>query len=394
MARSEPAVEPRACSERHSLKSPRAYSLASVSKPIFSGQTKDDLAAWMAAAGEPGFRTSQILEWHYEKRALRFEDMTSLPAALRSQLAEGFELTPLHEVRSQLSVDGTRKFLFRLHDDNLVESVLIPASPALYGSAADRRTLCVSSQVGCAFDCQFCASGLAGFTRNLDPGEIVSQILEAERISGEKVNNVVFMGMGEPLANYRNLLKAVEILNAEWGVGIGARRITVSTSGVAPRIRDLADQPLAIRLALSLHGATDEVRQRIMPVNRKYPLEVLFEALQHWRSRKKQKVTFEYIMIDGLNDTPEQAAELAKRARSISAKVNLIPYNSVADFPWARSTRQAQKDFLSVLERAGVPATIRLEKGHDIDAACGQLRLREETESAAATEPATTSDLS
>ena len=192
----------------------------------------------------------------------------------------------------------------------------------------------MSSQVGCAYDCKFCASGLAGFVRNLQPGEIVEQVLRVEAISGKTINNIVFMGMGEPLANLANVLQSISIINAHWGLGIGARHITVSTSGLAPQIKKLADYPLQVRLAISLHGASDEVRNRIMPINEKYNLERLFEALAYHRLRKKQKITFEYILIKGVNDSLEQARLLARRAKTIKAKVNLIPYNTVEGLPW------------------------------------------------------------
>ena len=195
-----------------------------------------------------------------------------------------------------------------------------------------------------------------------------------EEISGEKINNIVFMGMGEPMANYANLMKAVAIINAPWGVGLGARHITISTSGLAPQIRELAEQPLQVRLAISLHGATDEVRQQIMPVNRKYPLAVLLEACAFYAERKSQRLTFEYILIDGVNDRPEDAAALVRVARKVGAKVNCIPYNVVDGLDWKRPSEARQDAFMAILENAKIPATIRREKGHDIAAACGQLR--------------------
>jgi 23S rRNA (adenine2503-C2)-methyltransferase len=234
----------------------------------------------------------------------------------------------------------------------------------------------VSTQVGCAYGCKFCASGLEGWTRNLGPEEIVEQIVQVESLSSETIDNIVFMGMGEPLANYQNLLRAIEIINAAWGPGIGARRITISTSGLVPRIRDLAEQPLQVRLAISLHGATDDVRQRIMPINRKYNLHALMEACAYYRTRKRQRITFEYILIDQVNDQIKQAQELARLAARLGAKVNLIPYNTVAGLSWERPSRNRQHAFLHALRDRGVAATIRREKGHDIDAACGQLRLR------------------
>jgi 23S rRNA (adenine2503-C2)-methyltransferase len=212
----------------------------------------------------------------------------------------------------------------------------------------------------------------------LTSSEIVEQVMQTEALSGKRVNNLVFMGMGEPLANLTNLLRATEIINEPWGIGIGARHLTVSTSGLAPQIMKLADQPLQLRLAVSLHGATDEVRDRIMPVNRKYPLERLFEALRYYREKKKQRITFEYILIEDVNDALEQARVLAERAKLVNAKVNLIPYNTVDGLPWKRPSEAHQDAFLAVLKKAGCVATLRREKGHDIEAACGQLRLREE----------------
>ena len=257
-----------------------------------------ELEESLARLGEPAYRARQVLRWLYEKRAASFEAMTDLPAGLRQRLAESFAFDELSLLRKTGSHDTTQKFLLRLADGNMIEAVLIPASPALYGEDSDRRTLCVSTQVGCAYGCKFCASGLDGWTRNLTAGEIVEQVLKVEAMTGERINNIVFMGMGEPLANYDNLMRAIGIINAPWGINLGARHITVSTSGLAPRIRDLAEQPLQIRLAISLHGATDEVREQIMPVNRKYPLAVLLEACAYYAERKKQRLTFEYILID------------------------------------------------------------------------------------------------
>lgn len=352
---------------------------AAAKLPGLLGLSPTDIAAFVAESGEPAFRAKQILEWIYAKRATSIEAMSSLSKSLRVALAEKFTARCLTIAKVTGSEDTTRKFLLKLQDGRYVETVLIPANPALYGGDSDRRTLCVSSQVGCAYDCKFCASGLAGFTRNLTAAEIVEQIVQVEAYAGERVDNLVFMGMGEPLANYSNVTKAIEILNAEWGIGIGARHMTVSTSGLAPQIRKLADFPLQIRLAISLHGASDDVRSQIMPVNQKHPLAELFEALQYWRSKRKQHITLEYILIEGVNDMLEQARLLAKRARGIHAKVNLIPYNTVDGLPWTRPSEAQQDAFRDVLLAAGVTATLRREKGHDIAAACGQLRLKQET---------------
>lgn len=345
-----------------------------------TGLSQDDLIALMAEWGEPKFRAGQVLDWVWKKQVGSIDEMSNLPAALRDRLAESHRLHALEHSTTQGSADTTRKFLFKLHDGRYVESVLIPANPALYGERADRRTLCVSSQVGCAYGCKFCASGLAGFSRNLEPAEIAGQVLMAERLSGERVDNLVFMGMGEPFANFDRLMAAIEIITAPWGLHLGARHLTISTSGLVPQIKKLADHPQQIRLAISLHGATDEVRDRIMPVNRKWNTETLFEALNYWNSRKKQHLTLEYILIEDINDDLEQARILADHAQRLKAKVNLIPYNTVDGLDWVRPSEDQCRAFRDVLKNAGVSATLRLEKGHDIDAACGQLRLKQETE--------------
>jgi 23S rRNA (adenine2503-C2)-methyltransferase len=349
-------------------------------KESIYGITLAGLVECLRELGQPNYRAAQILEWVYAKRIEGFEQMTSLPAALRAALEERFEFATLDPVRVLGAEDTTRKYLFRLGDGALIETVLIPASPALYGETSDRRTLCVSTQVGCAYGCKFCASGLDGWSRNLSAGEIVGQIVRVEQLSGERVSNLVFMGMGEPLANFKNLQPALEILNAPWGVTIGARRITISTSGLAPQIRELAELPLQVRLAVSLHGATDPVRDQIMPVNKKYPLAKLLEACEYFAQRRKQRITFEYILIRGVNDRAEDAAALVEVAGRVGAKVNCIPYNTVDGLLWERPDEAQQDLFMSVLKRGGVVATLRREKGHDIAAACGQLRRQTRVE--------------
>jgi 23S rRNA (adenine2503-C2)-methyltransferase len=389
---------------------------------------REELQAQFTEWGEPAYRVDQLLRWLYPRRATAWDQMTNLPKPLRARLAEHYSLHSLELVRRQGTDASTQKFLWRLADHALIESVLIPANPALYGEASDRHTLCVSTQVGCAYGCKFCASGLDGWKRNLEPYEMVEQVLAVERwgarqraegrgqtseVSGQAsdtaqplsdfrpptsvlrppasglrpppsdcrlVDNLVIMGMGEPLANYANLLKALTILNAPWGGGIGARKITVSTSGLVPEIRRLANEPFQFNLAISLHGATDEVRGRLMPVNRKYPLKELVAACEHYRVQKGRLVTLEYILISGVNDGLDQARALVPLARRLHAKVNLIPYNRVEGLRWERPDEAAQEAFLAALERQRVKATLRREKGHDIDAACGQLRLRTERE--------------
>jgi 23S rRNA (adenine2503-C2)-methyltransferase len=342
------------------------------------------------------------MEWLYRHKVTSWDQMTNLPKALRGKLAEHFQFRSLELARIQGAQDATRKFLWKLPDDSFVESVLIPANPALYGESSDRHTLCVSTQVGCAYGCRFCASGLDGWKRNLEPFEIVDQVLAIERWHQQQpptaaeqgtepavrksrlIDNLVVMGMGEPLANYDNLIKALAILNAPWGGTIGARKITVSTSGLAPQIRRLADESLQFRLAISLHGATDEVRSKIMPVNRKFPLKELTAACEYYQDKKGKMITLEYILISGVNDSLQQVRPLAQLARRLHAKVNLIPYNSVEGLEWKRPSEHDQEAFHSALEKLSVTATLRREKGHDIDAACGQLRLRTERELAQA----------
>ena len=374
-----------------------------------------ELQARFAEWQQPAYRVGQVLEWLYARRVTAWDAMTNLPKALRERLAQEFTLQTAELVRKQGATDTTQKFLWRLADHALIESVLIPANPALYGDSSDRHTLCVSTQVGCAYGCKFCASGLDGFKRNLAPHEIVEQVMATERwneansklkvknskgvgaspqsskfeavvesdgtkVKTRFVDNLVIMGMGEPLANYENLLKALRILNAPWGGGIGARKITISTSGLAPQIRKLAEEPLQFRLAISLHGATDETRNKIMPVNRKYPLAELTAACEFYQQRKERMITLEYILIAGVNDGLDQVKPLAHLARRLNAKVNLIPYNRVEGLKWERPAEAVSEAFLAALEKQDVTATLRREKGGDIDAACGQLRLKTERE--------------
>jgi 23S rRNA (adenine2503-C2)-methyltransferase len=363
--------------------------------------TREELETQFKSWKQPAYRVTQLLEWLYARRAANWDAMTNLQKPLREKLGEKFSLHCIELVRKQGAQDATQKFLWKLAGGSLIESVLIPANPALYGEASDRHTLCISTQVGCAYGCRFCASGLDGWKRNLTPDEIVEQVLAVERqVSSDKqqltqnegtptpvarhlsrtVDNIVVMGMGEPLANYDNLIKALKILNAPWGGGIGARKITISTSGLAPQIRRLAAEPLQFRLAISLHGATDAIRNRIMPVNRKHPLRELVAACEQYQIQKGRMLTFEYILIAGVNDSIEQTGPLAALAKKLFAKVNLIPYNKVEGLPWERPADKVCEAFLRALEKQKVTATLRREKGEDIDAACGQLRLKTEKE--------------
>jgi 23S rRNA (adenine2503-C2)-methyltransferase len=359
--------------------------------------TREEIKAQFKTWSEPAYRVKQLMDWLYVQRVTDWEAMTNLAKPLREKLRAEFSLGTLKLAKLQGSRDTTRKFLWQLADGAFIESVLIPANPSLYGEVSDRHTLCVSTQVGCAYGCKFCASGLDGWKRNLLPHEIVEQVMSVERhcaaeeaaLNGKTatsfpgtriVDNLVIMGMGEPLANYDNLLKALRLLNSPWGGRIGARKITISTSGLAPQIKKLADEPEQFSLAISLHGATDEVRGRIMPVNKKYPLAELTNALEYYQHERGRYITFEYILIAGVNDGLDQTRPLATLAKRLNAKVNLIPYNTVEELPWKRPDEATCEKFLLALKQQKIICTLRREKGHDIDAACGQLRLKTERE--------------
>ncbi len=330
--------------------------------------TLDELRADMTALGEPGYRAVQAFARLYKKGALRFDQFTEFPGPLRKKMAERFmigalELEGVFEARDQ-----TRKYLFRLADGEYIESVLIPA--------ASRRTVCLSTQVGCKFGCSFCASGRRGFVRNLTPSEITGPVLFLRDVLDIGLTNIVFMGMGEPLDNLDSLEKAVRILNAPEGLGLAARRMTVSTSGLAPGIERLSEMGLPINLSISLHAATDAQRSRLMPVNRKYPLDVLLRAAQDYSAKGGRMITFEYVLIAGVNDAMADARRLARIGRRLRAKINLIPFSPVPGLEFAPPSEAAQRRFLQALEEAGARATLRQSMGKDILAACGQLAGR------------------
>ena len=357
-------------------------------KAPLTGETLDSLTALLREKGEPAFRAKQILEWVYKKRARTWDDMTNLSKPLRTWLDETFELMPASLVLGKQSTDVTDKLLLEMGDKSLIETVIIRVPQEGVGLDESRKTICISTQVGCAMACAFCASGLAGLKRDLNAGEIVAQLLHVcyredartprARMELASFDNIVVMGMGEPLANYDNIIRALTIVNAEWGLGVGARRITLSTSGLVPKILKLAEEPLGIRLAISLHGATDEVREKIMPVNKAYPLEKLLPAIKAFNEKHGRMVTLEFILIEEVNDMIEQAEKLRDIAIDLHAHVNLIPYNTVEGLPWKRPSATRQERFADILRRARVSVTLRREKGHDIDAACGQLRLKTE----------------
>ena len=317
----------------------------------------------------PAFRARQLLHALYQP-VPAFRDMTNLPAPLRERLAASFtdlDATAALVETGQADV-GTAKLLLRLADGQLVESVVIPAR--------DRATVCVSSQVGCAFRCAFCASGAMGFTRNLSRGEIIAQALRAHMLLGRRPDNVVFMGIGEPMANYDEVLAAIRVLNAPDGLGIGARRITVSTCGVVPGIRRLANEGIQIELSVSLHAPTDAQRSELMPVNRRWPLAELLPACADYIAATDRIVTFEYTLVRGFNDSPRDARALVALLRGLKCRVNLIPLNPTPHFPGERPDEATLRGFRDFLMAAHINTTLRVSRGGGIDAACGQLRLR------------------
>lgn len=330
----------------------------------------EELKARLKSLGEPPYRAEQVFEWIYQKKLSSFGQMTDLPAKLRDYLSDKFSVTGSVMIKTQVSkLDGTRKYLFKLSDGETVESVLIPAR--------DRQTICLSSQVGCAFGCKFCASGLLGIKRDLRCGEILDQALGIQNDTKQRITNAVIMGTGEPLANYDNVMKAVAVLNSPHGFGIGARKITVSTVGYIPGIKRYMGEEAQFELSISLHAATDEVRSKLMPINKKYPLVELMDVCREYTKEKGRIITFEYILIKNLNSSLKDAQNLVKLLKGLNCKVNLIPFNQVSDLSFAPPSYRELREFQELLEKGGINSTIRAQRGSDIDAACGQLRLRE-----------------
>lgn len=338
--------------------------------PLIHGLARDELIAFCAANGQPSFRARQIWDWLYRKRVAGQNAMTNLPSAFRQVLETEFDFRPVgfdSSARADWKSDSAQKILLELRDGECVEAVLIPSKRY--------RTICVSSQAGCAWACAFCASGQAGFARNLEAGEIVGQVMASARIAGELPTHVVFMGIGEPLENYDAVLRTIRVLNDPDGLAIGARRLTISTCGLVPGIERLAGEGLQVELSVSLHAANDELRSRLMPVNRKYPLTRLLDACARYVKATGRIITFEYAMIAGRNDSEENAAELARALAAVNgARVNLIPLSAVAEFDGTPSDQGSIRRFQNVLERSGLNATVRLSRGLDQQAACGQLR--------------------
>ncbi|HEB82442.1 MAG TPA: 23S rRNA (adenine(2503)-C(2))-methyltransferase RlmN [Gammaproteobacteria bacterium] len=349
-------------------------------RPNLLGMDRAALEAFFIAMGEKKFRATQVMKWIHQQGVVDFEQMNNLSKELRSRLAENACISNLEVSRDVISSDGTRKWLLRLADGNHIETVFIPED--------DRGTLCVSSQVGCALDCSFCATGRQGFNRNLSSAEIISQVwlasqlLEEEKKPGRKITNVVMMGMGEPLLNFDNTVTAVRLMMDDFAYGLSKRRVTVSTAGVVPAMDRLGDL-IDMRLAVSLHATNDELRNELVPVNRKYPLKELMAACRRFidKQNTRSRITFEYVMLAGVNDQPEHARELVRLLKGIPTLMNLIPFNPFEGSGYSTSSGNAVSRFSRVLHDAGITTVVRKTRGEDIDAACGQLAGRIEDKS-------------
>ncbi|AJD92757.1 23S rRNA methyltransferase [Jeotgalibacillus malaysiensis] len=351
-------------------------------KTSIYGLTLEQLVAWLMEHGQKKFRAEQIWDWLYRKRVTTFEDMKNVNKECLDLLEENFVIETLDLQIRQDSQDGTVKFLFKLHDGNLIETVLMRQK---YG-----QSVCVTTQVGCNIGCTFCASGLLKKSRDLTSGEVVEQIMRVQKYmdekgEGDRVSHIVVMGIGEPFDNYDNLMSFLRVVNSAKGLGIGARHITVSTSGLANRIYDFADEDLQVNLALSLHAPNDELRTRIMKINRAYPIEPLMKAIDYYLEKTNRRITFEYILLHDVNDHVEEAQQLAKMLynKRHLAYVNLIPYNPVDEhIQYERSKQENIMKFYDTLKKGGINCVVRQEHGTDIDAACGQLRSKQIKKSA------------
>jgi len=354
-----------------------------VHKTSLKGLSLEELREFAQSLGERPYRGDQLFSWIYTKGAMSFSEMTSLSRESRALLAERAQLEVLERVIERLSADGTTKVLFRLPDGLQIESVLIPPDAASPG-AERRLTVCISTQVGCPLDCKFCATGTMGFLRNLTPGEIVDQVLQLQQSAGRRITNVVYMGMGEPLLNYDSVVKSARLLTSDQAIAIGARHVTISTAGIPEGILRLAQDPLKVKLALSLHSLDDSKRVQIMPITKKYPVEGLLAALDQYYRATRRRPTFEYIVFRGFNDTEKDVALLARAGKRIPCKINLIPYHSIAfahpqglGLSLEAASRSEIERFADALRKHNLTVMIRSSSGEDIEAACGQLAVRE-----------------
>lgn len=331
--------------------------------------TLDELKKEMELLGEKGFRAGQIYGWLHEKLVFDFEDMTNLSKVLREKLEKHYEILPVSMVdRQESKQDGTNKFLFRLYDGNVVESVFMRYHHG--------NSVCISSQVGCRMGCRFCASTIGGLVRNLSASEMLGQIYQIQNITGERVSNVVVMGTGEPMDNYDQFVRFIHLLTDEHGLHISQRNVTVSTCGIVPNMKRLAEEQLQITLALSLHGSNQEKRKQLMPVANKYELEEVLKACDYYFQKTGRRITFEYSLVHGVNDTKEDAEELVGILKQRNCHLNLIPVNPIKERNFEKPSKKSAEKFKNQLEKSGINVTIRREMGSDIDGACGQLRRR------------------
>ncbi|WP_046230612.1 23S rRNA (adenine(2503)-C(2))-methyltransferase RlmN [Paenibacillus algorifonticola] len=340
-------------------------------KPFIYDYTLEQLQDWMKENGEPAFRAGQLYDWLYVKRVTSFEEMSNLSKSLRTKLFDQFQFVTLTEITKFESKDGTIKFLFGLHDNHAIETVIMRHN---YGNS-----ICVTTQVGCRIGCTFCASTLGGLKRNLTAGEIIAQVVVAQQmldVTNERVSSIVIMGSGEPFENYDATMMFLRTMIHEKGLNIGQRHITVSTSGIVPSMYKFADENTQINLALSIHAPNDTLRSKLMPVNRRFPFEEVMEACRYYLAKTGRRITFEYALIGGVNDRPEHAQELADVLQGLLCHVNLIPVNHVPERNYVRTPREDIFEFQRILEKNKINATIRREQGHDIAAACGQLRAK------------------
>lgn len=327
----------------------------------------NELVQYVESINEKKFRAAQLYSWMHEKLAESYDEMTNISDKLKDTLKEDTLYTSLKIVKMQESrIDGTRKYLFELYDGNLIESVFMKYHHG--------NSVCISSQVGCKMGCRFCASTLNGFVRNLLPSEMLDQIYRISRDTNERVSNVVIMGSGEPMDNYDNVIKFIELLNSERGLNISQRNITVSTCGIVPKIKELADLKLQITLAISLHAPNDELRKTMMPIANKYSIAEIMDACRYYLDKTGRRISFEYSLVKGINDTKECANELIELVKGLNCHINLIPVNPIKERDYEQSEKNSIKNFRDMLERKGINATVRREMGRDIDGACGQLR--------------------
>lgn len=327
----------------------------------------DELADYIVSIGEKKFRAAQLYSWMHEKLACSYDEMTNISDKLKKVLKENTLYTCIEPVRVQESqIDGTKKYLFRLYDGNLIESVFMRYHHG--------NSVCISSQVGCKMGCRFCASTLNGCVRNLEPSEMLDQIYRIQSLTGERVSNIVIMGSGEPMDNYDNVVKFLGLINSDKGLNISQRNITVSTCGLVPRIKQLAELKLQITLAISLHAPNDELRKTMMPIAYTYSIEQIMDACRYYLSQTARRISFEYSLVKGVNDSPECARQLIKLVHGMNCHINLIPVNPIKERDYEQSEKNSIHNFKEILEKAGVNVTIRREMGRDIDGACGQLR--------------------